>query len=152
METFAEEEYKKRSGSDLDGEQSYQVDSSELESDAELDSGNERMDIDGSSIEFQNETSSEDSFGSELIDESSDLDSDVYHSANEDASLDESAVAPRTRKKGSLKEKGASKAPLKGNEEDVFMDNFSDSSADSNNLLGKLETEVMNLSLSKFRR
>lgn len=101
----------------------------------------------GSSVEFQNGTSSEEEEEEEESFESesdlTELESDFFHSAEEDTTTNEdSVVIPSRRSAGS------------GFEDEVFMDNFSDGSGpgeDDGNLLGKLETEVMNLSLSRFR-
>ena len=143
METYTEEEYKQHSGTHL--EEDEESDGSETPSESELDSD---MEQGGSSIEFQNETFSDGSFGS---DEESDS-SDSFHSVQ--------ALSPQGGR-------GLSNGVVGGTggrgyhqwdedeAEDVFMDNFSDNSEGSargRNMLGKLETQVMNMSISKFRR
>ena len=144
METYTEEEYHRHSGT-------------HLEEDEEDESGSESSESDDeqsrSSIEFQNDTSSEESFESE---DSTSVDSDSFHSANEDEIVfreDVSTLSPLDPESASngrgLFGKGG------GDYEGVFMDDFSDNSEGSmegNNILGKLETDVMNLSMSQFRR
>lgn len=146
METYTEEEYQRHSGTHLEEE-------GEEGSGSESDSDNEQG---GSSIEFQNGTFSEESFGSE---ESSSLDSDSFHSANDDEvvfSEDVSSLSPLGpeglfNRHGNLVGEGG----MDNSQEDVFMNDFSDTSEESGeggNILGKLEIEVMNLSISNFRR
>lgn len=154
METYTEEEYKKHSGTHLDEDEEDDIDGDEEDasdgsSESELDLEMEQLD--GSSIEFQSGTFSEESFGSNLSEE----DSDSYLSANEDVIFqDESVLSPAKPARNSSPKKGA--GPPKGKEEEeggVFIDNFSDDSEDGEgrNMLGKLETQVMNLSISRFR-
>lgn len=82
------------------------------------------------------------------------MESDSYHSAEElfkDARQD--MLSPRYADRVSFN--GEDEGRWRGGQEEaVFMDNFSDSSEgpeEGGNVIGRLETQVMNLSLSKFR-
>lgn len=163
METYTEEDYKRNSGTFLEDENDESTDTSES-------SYMDNEQLDGSSIEFQNETFSEESFGSDLT--TSDALSDSFHSATEEVGGEEGVfpLSPSRRDddaKASPLYRGGMFGPTPGGrgrggeeeegeeEESVFMDNFSNSSGESadagQNVLDKLETQVMNLSLSKFR-
>ena len=146
METYTEEEYNRHSGTLLEAE-------SESEGSSDSDSDNEQLG--GSSIEFQNGTFSEESFGSDLSEESINFESDSYHSANEEVVFRESEEDVFTFSPSQPDNEGFfnKQKESHGGQEVVFMDNFSESSDGSvEGLLGKLETQVMNLSISKFRR
>lgn len=163
METYTEEEFKRHSGTHLeDSRNSNTSNSEDGSSESELDL--EMEELDGSSIVFQNETSSDDSYGTGLSEED---DSDSFISANEDVTSSEepflSSSSPQgggqkgSSDKGSALAAGGGKGRERKEEEEegVFIDNFSDESVDSGegrNMLGKLETEVMNLSFSRFRQ
>ena len=147
IETYTEEEYKKHSGTYLESEGYSGNSESGLE--------NEQVET---SIEFQNETS-EESFGSDLSDGSTDTDSDSFQSANEEVEEDSFISFELSQLKPTIsngKDVFDKNVKTHGKEEDgVFMDTFSDSSAggddECNTILGKLETQVLNLSLSRFR-
>lgn len=152
METYTEEEYQRHSGTHLEEEEDSEDGASDLESESDNEQG-------GSSIEFQNETfSEEESFGSEA---SSSLDSDSFHSARdreegvvfkEEGVVCDSSPSGGWRGSSGLGGEGVTDhSSLDG----VFMDGFSDNSdvsEEGRNVLGKLETEVMNMSISRFRR
>lgn len=149
METYTEEEYKRHSGTHLDQEVGGEEGSEDSDSDNEQ--------LDGSSIVFQNGTFSEESFSSESSSDDSDVETDSYHSASEQVAFRDTRrhmLSPGYADHVSLDEESEARE-RGGQEEGVFMDNFSDSSGGSeegHNVIGKLETQVMNLSLSKFRR
>ena len=151
METYTEEEYKKHtnSGTFLDDE-------NDLES-AESESENEQLeDLD---LEFQNESFSDDSSEFEL----GSVESDLFHSAEEDVTVGgdddsfvifESTSSVRVLKDLSFKTTTTSSLLDEDEEESIFMHDFSDTSKDGEgrNVLGRLESQVMNLSTSKFRK
>lgn len=126
-----------------------------------MESETENEQFEGSSIEFQNETSSGESFESDSDDdESIDLESDSFQSAEEDVIFNNEEDSFITFEKSPSSKvrtssHGGDKVKSHNTEEDgVFMDNFSDSSEDTDegrNVLGKLESQVMDLSLSRFR-
>ena len=141
IETYGKEEMKRLSGVDL----------SELQSDSDEESGDLSHDDDddqtnGISIEFRNETSP-----SEVSDSDSDIsDSELnpFHSTF-NAKDDDSFV---TFEASSISGRGRKSHDWTGEEGDgVFMDGFSDSSGEGRNILGELESEVMNTSIRRFR-
>lgn len=151
LETYTEEEYKRHtdSGTFLDGEK-------DLES---IESESENEQLEDLSMEFQNESFSDDSSEFEL----SDVESDLFHSAEDDMNGredDDSFItfespSVHISKESSSKTATASSLLDDNEEESVFMHDFSDTSndeEDGGNFLGKLETQVMNLSLSRFRK
>ena len=143
LETYTEEEYKRRtdSGTFLDEEK-------DLES-SESDSENEQLEE--LSLEFQAETFSEDSSEFELSEEESDL----FHSAeegmdergnDEDSFITfEPSLSMHTLKVSSPKI-SPSDMLQEEMEESIFLHDMSDNSRDDEegqNVLGKLETQVM---------
>lgn len=145
LETYTEEEYKRHadSSTSLDGEKGSQSSESESE--------NEQLE-DDLSLEFQNDTSSDDSSESEL----SDMESDSFHSAEEDLNLreeeDDSFITFESPSSVYVTSPRIVFDREESKEEDSdFMHNFSDGSNDGSNILGKLETQVMNLSIPRFR-
>ncbi len=131
------------------------------EYDSETSSSNSEGDselLESRSIEFQNGTfSDEESYSNE------ETSSDSFQSAEEDIIFQDITFAHSPSRPGSY---NMHKVDTRGrlgkypyghetDEDGVFMDEFSDNSGGSNsegrNILGDLETQVMNLSLSKFR-
>ena len=155
METYTEEEYKRHSGTHLEDGSDEEEDESDEDLESELGLGMEQLD--GSSIEFQNETFSDESFGSDLSDDESASSSSYLSASEEVLFVDDSVMLSPTKPRNCSPKKGAG-LPSNGRkgeeEEGVFIDGFSDDSGGSGegrNMLGKLETQVMNLSISRFR-
>lgn len=142
IETYGKEELQRLSGVDLSEQQS---DSEEESDDMSHDNGDDQTN--GISIEFRNETSP--SEGSDSDSESlSDSELNPFHSTfnTKDDDMDSfvtfEASSFSVRGKPSRRER---------EREGVFMDEFSDSSGEGRNILGELESEVMNSTIPRYR-
>ena len=138
IETYTEEEYKKHSGADLDS-------SNESSSDEEDGDDEESHDL---GCHDNMSSSGEDSPGSDYDYESDDSD----HSNNADMianDISESFVVEFEESKSSVASVWSGEGVRLGRggeEEDVFMDVFSDSDlSERMNFLGGLEAQVMNV-------
>ena len=154
LETYTEDEFRKHteSGTSLGDDRS----SESLESEADqLDNLNP--------MSQEEESSSDDDDGSSSSDsELSNSDSDTFHSATEANLGDEEEEDSFVTFESSgvyngrhLSPSVVFEGPDEGEEDSVFMQDFSDASneeGEGSNVLGKLEHQVMRLSISKFRK
>lgn len=138
IETYGEQELKRLSGVDLSDEQQLS-DSDDSSQDEDDDQTN------GISIEFRNDTSPSEGSDSDSDSDSSLSDSELnpFHSTfdSKDGDLDSFVTF----------EASAISGRGEDSQEGVFMNQFSDNSEEGGNILGDLESQVMNTSISRYR-
>ena len=137
IETYGEQELKRLSGVDLNEEQQ-QSDSDDTSHD-----DNDDDQTNGISIEFRNETSLSEGSDSDSDSSLSDSELNPFHSTfnSKDDDLDSFVTF----------EASAISGRGEDSQEGVFMNQFSDNSEEGGNILGDLESQVMNTSISRYR-
>ena len=115
------------------------VDLSEDQEQSDSDDDEDRTN--GISIEFRNETSPSEGSDSDSDSSLSDSELNPFHSTFEDNDIDSFV----TFEASSIGGRG------QDSQEGVFMNQFSDNSEEGGNILGELESEVMNTSISRYR-
>ena len=125
---------KRLSGVDLSEEQE--------QSDSD-DTSHDDDQTNGISIEFRNETSPSEGSDSDSDSSLSDSELNPFHSTfnSKDGDLDSFVTF----------EASAISGRGEDSQEGVFMNQFSDNSEEGGNILGDLESEVMNTSISRYR-
>ena len=146
IETYGEQELKRLSGVDLNEQESSS--SSEESHDTSHDEDDQ---TNGISIEFRNDISlSEQSDSDSESDSLSDSELNPFHSTLNTKDNDIDSFVTFEASSAS----GHGHGPHQSTETErdgVFMDEFSDSSGEGRNILGDLESQVMNTSLPRFR-
>jgi hypothetical protein len=119
------------------------VDLSEEQSDSDDTSDGDDDQTNGISIEFRNETSPSEGSDSDSDSSLSDSELNPFHSTfNSKADDLDSFVTFET---SAISGRG------EDSQEGVFMNQFSDNSEEGGNILGDLESEVMNTSISRYK-
>ena len=141
IETYAEEEYKRHSGTFLNEEDidSSQSDSAEHLNDTARNIANDVASTSSESLESESDYS---------------LDStDSYHSADDDFhESDDSFIIFEATSSPAVIRMSTGKTRGEEEEEGVFMDEFSSGSGEHLNFLGELETQVLDISLPRIRQ
>ena len=137
------------------------MDLKEEQSESSEESDTSRDQTNGISIEFRNEASlsdgSDSDSDSETLSDFSDSELNPFHSTfnAKDEDLDSfvtfEASSLSVRGGKNVKRKGEVGGEEGGERDGVFMNEFSESSGEGRNILGDLESQVMNASLSRFR-
>ena len=135
IETYGEQELKRLSGVDLSEEQQ--------QSDSDSGDNDDDDQTNGISIEFRNDTSPSEGSDSDSDSSLSDSELNPFHSTfnSKDGDLDSFVTF----------EASAISGRGEDSQEGVFMNQFSDNSEDGGNILGDLESEVMNTSVSRYK-
>jgi hypothetical protein len=133
IETYGEQELKRLSGVDLSEEQSDSDDTSDGDDDQ----------TNGISIEFRNETSPSEGSDSDSDSSLSDSELNPFHSTFNSKADDLDSFV--TFEASAISGRG------EDSQEAVFMNQFSDNSEEGGNILGNLESEVMNTSISRYK-
>ena len=135
IEMYGEQELKRLSGVDLSEEQQ--------QSDSDSGDNDDDDQTNGISIEFRNDTSPSEGSDSDSDSSLSDSELNPFHSTfnSKDGDLDSFVTF----------EASAISGRGEDSQEGVFMNQFSDNSEDGGNILGDLESEVMNTSVSRYK-